>query len=77
MARITIEDCLDQTQNRFLLVHMAAKRVRQLRDGARPLVNAPKNEIVVVALREIAAKKVVINKENLESSEDVPEKSPS
>jgi len=71
VARITIEDCLDQTHNRFLLVHMAAKRVRQLRDGAQPLVNAPKNEVVVVALREIAAQKVVIK--NQEPSEDVEE----
>ncbi len=72
MARITIEDCLDQTHNRFLLVHMAAKRVRQLRDGAQPLVNAPKNEAIVVALREIAAQKVVIKKKQ-EPSEDVKE----
>lgn len=69
MARITIEDCLDQVPNRFLLVHMAAKRVRQLRDGAPPLVHAPKNEMVVVALREIAAKKVAIKKDGAPSEE--------
>jgi DNA-directed RNA polymerase subunit omega len=72
VARITVEDCLDQTHNRFLLVHMAAKRVRQLRDGAQPLVNAPKNEMIVVALREIAARKIVVDNSQ-ESSEDVEE----
>ena len=60
MARITIEDCLDKVENRFELVHMAAKRVRQIREGSEYLVSAPKNEDIVVALREIAAGKVVI-----------------
>ena len=65
MARITIEDCLKRTHNRFLLVHMAAKRVRQLRKGAEPLVVC-KNKDVVVALREIAAGQVF----RLEEGED-------
>ena len=55
MARVTIEDCLKKVNNRFTLVHLGAKRVIQLRKGATPLVNAPKNKEVVVALREIAA----------------------
>ena len=54
MARVTVEDCLRQVPNRFSLVHMAAKRVRQLREGAPPMI-AVKNKEVVVALREIAA----------------------
>jgi DNA-directed RNA polymerase subunit omega len=58
MARITVEDCLDKVENSFELVHVAAQRVRQLREGADPLVDAPKNEDIVVALREIAAGKV-------------------
>lgn len=57
MARITVEDCLRQVDNRFQLIHLAAKRVRQLRKGAPPLVNS-KNKDVVLALREIAAGKV-------------------
>lgn len=57
MARITVEDCLKQVDNRFNLIHMAAKRVRLLRKGDEPLV-ASKNTDVVVALREIAAGKV-------------------
>lgn len=63
MARITVEDCLKQVPNRFLLVNMVAKRVRQIREGSEYLVNAPKNEDIVVALREVAAGKVVIHSE--------------
>ena len=62
MARITIEDCLKRVPNRFLLVHMAAKRVRLMREGSEYLVSSAKNEDVVVSLREIAADKVFIKK---------------
>jgi len=54
MARITVEDCLKKVDNRFELIHLSAKRVRQLRKGAEPLVQS-KNTDVVVSLREIAA----------------------
>lgn len=57
MARVTVEDCLDKVDNRFSLVHLTAKRVRQLREGAPPYIDR-KNKEVVVALREIAAGKV-------------------
>ncbi len=60
MARITIEDCLKRVKNRFLLVNMAAKRVRQIREGSEYLVSSPKNEDIVVSLREIAAGKITI-----------------
>ena len=60
MARITIEDCLKRVKNRFLLVNMAAKRVRQIREGSEYLVSSPKNEDIVVSLRETAAGKIVI-----------------
>ncbi|OGP60277.1 MAG: DNA-directed RNA polymerase subunit omega [Deltaproteobacteria bacterium RBG_13_49_15] len=63
MARITVEDCLKRVKNRFLLVHMAAKRVRQIREGSEYLVSSPKNEDIVVALREIAAGKVLVKDE--------------
>ena len=58
MARVTIEDCLRRVPNRFALVHLAAKRVRQFHKGAPALVKSDNKEIVV-ALREIAAGKVV------------------
>jgi DNA-directed RNA polymerase subunit omega len=54
MARITVEDCLKKVDNRFELIHLSAKRVRQLRKGSEPLVQS-KNTDVVVSLREIAA----------------------
>ena len=58
MARVTIEDCLKKVSNRFVLVHLGAKRVIQLRKGATPLYDAPKNKEIVLALREIAAGEV-------------------
>ena len=60
MARITVEDCLKRVPNRFRLVNIAAKRVRQIREGSEYLVSSPKNEDIVVALREIAAGKIDI-----------------
>ncbi|OPL13655.1 MAG: DNA-directed RNA polymerase subunit omega [delta proteobacterium ML8_D] len=63
MARITIEDCLENLPNRFALVHLAIERVKQLRKGAQPLVKC-KNREIVLALREIAQDKVKF--ENLE-----------
>ena len=62
MARITIEDCLEKVPNRFKLVNMVARRVRQIREGSEFLVSSPKNEDIVVALREIAAGKIVEKK---------------
>ncbi len=58
MARITVEDCQERVDNRFLLVQMAIKRVRQYREGYEPLVDS-RNKEVVTALREIAAGKVM------------------
>jgi DNA-directed RNA polymerase subunit omega len=59
MARITVEDCLQQVPNRFLLVMVSAKRTKQLFKGAQPLIeNKANNRKVVLALREIAAGKV-------------------
>ncbi len=43
-----------------MLVHMAAKRVRQIREGSEYLVSSPKNEDIVVSLREVAAGKVYL-----------------
>ncbi|NJB67036.1 DNA-directed RNA polymerase subunit omega [Desulfobaculum xiamenense] len=58
MARITVEDCLEQVNNRFMIVQMAIKRVKQYREGYEPLVEC-KNKEIVTALREIAAGKVI------------------
>jgi DNA-directed RNA polymerase subunit omega len=55
MARITIEDCMEQIPNRFQLVRMASIRAKQLKKGARPLLTSEENKEVVMSLREIAA----------------------
>lgn len=64
MARITVEDCIKKIPNRFVLVNLAAKRVRQIREGSELLVSSPKNEDVVKALREIAAGKVTLKQDS-------------
>jgi DNA-directed RNA polymerase subunit omega len=59
MARVTVEDCLEKVDNRFLLVMLAAKRVKQLYKGGKPLIdNRATNKNVVISLREIAAGKI-------------------
>ena len=56
MARITVEDCLEQVPNRFSLVLVAAERTKQLLKGANVLIdNEGDNKEVVTALREVAA----------------------
>jgi DNA-directed RNA polymerase subunit omega len=57
MARITVEDCLKKVNNRFALIHMVSKRVRQLRKGDEPTISS-KNRDIVISLREIAAGKI-------------------
>lgn len=55
MARITVEDCLDNVDNRFDLVMLASKRARQLATGGKePLVKEDSDKVTVIALREIA-----------------------
>ena len=74
MARVTVDDCLRRVSNRFMLVHTVAKRVRQIREGAQYLVHSPKNEDIVIALREIGAGKVSIEEVVEEVVEEVEEK---
>ena len=54
MARITVEDCSDKIPNMFQLVLVAAKRARQLANGAEAMVEWENDKPTVVALREIA-----------------------
>jgi DNA-directed RNA polymerase subunit omega len=64
MARITVEDCLDNVDNRFDLVMLATKRARQLATGGKePLVKAGTDKVTVIALREIA--EGLVTKESL------------
>lgn len=55
MARITVEDCLENVENRFELVMVASKRARQIQTGGRdPMVPLENDKPTVLALREIA-----------------------
>ena len=54
MARITVEDCLDNIENIFEMVLVAAKRARRIAHGAEPLVSLDNDKPTVLALREIA-----------------------
>jgi DNA-directed RNA polymerase subunit omega len=62
MARVTVEDCLFNVDSRFTLVHLAVRRVLQMRHGAPvTLENVKANKEVVLALREIAAGKITLD----------------
>ena len=65
MARLTVEDCLENVDNRFELVLVASRRARQIAMGADPLVPLDNDKPTVLALREIA--------ENLINSDTVEE----
>lgn len=54
MARITVEDCLDNIPNIFEMVLVAAKRARRVAHGADPLVELENDKPTVIALREIS-----------------------
>ena len=66
MARITVEDCLENINNRFELVLTATKRARQIGHGADPLVEEENDKPTVIALREIA--EVTVRPAHLEDS---------
>ena len=62
MARITVEDCLKQIPNRYEMVKLAAKRVKQLAvDGRDPTVDPQADKPTVISLREIAAGLVTLD----------------
>jgi DNA-directed RNA polymerase subunit omega len=67
MARITVEDCLEHVENRFDLVLLAARRARQIAQGADPLVAPENDKPTVIALREIAEN--LINTESMDEME--------
>ena len=54
MARITVEDCLENIDNIFEMVLVAAKRARRVAHGADPMVELENDKPTVIALREIA-----------------------
>lgn len=83
MARITVEDCLENVDNRFQLVLVAAKRARQLSQGAEACVPKENDKPTVLALREIAGGFVtnaILDEESpvpgLEAEDDATEQNP-
>lgn len=73
MARVTVEDCLENVDNRFALVHITAQRTKQLYRGSQRLVEC-KNRNIVAALREIADGKVSPLENPGEKEEKPPKK---
>ncbi len=72
MARITVEDCLEQIPNRFSLVLVAAERTKQLLKGAGELIEDNRsNKEIVTALREIAANRVQADLSAFDENESV------
>ncbi len=71
MARVTVEDCLENVDNRFELVLVASKRARQLAMGKEPLVDEENDKPTVIALREIA--EGLVGPEILDEVPEVPE----
>ncbi len=69
MARVTVEDCLENVDNRFELVLVASKRARQVAMGAPPLLEEENDKPTVIALREIAEN--LVNAEILNEVEPV------
>ena len=69
MARVTVEDCLDNVDNRFELVLVAAKRARQIAMGAQPMLVEENDKPTVLALREVAEN--LVNAEILKEVEPV------
>ena len=78
MARVTVEDCLDNVENRFELVMVASKRARQLATGGKdPMVQEESDKPTVIALREIAegliSQDILSREEELEAEEELAE----
>jgi DNA-directed RNA polymerase subunit omega len=72
MARVTVEDCLDNVDNRFELVMLASRRARALRNyTTEALVPEENDKPTVIALREIA--EGLISHEMLDSQEISPD----
>jgi len=72
VARITVEDCLEQIPNRFSLVLIAAERTKQLVQGEEPLIaDTRANKEVVIALREIASGRVSVDLSDFDENESL------
>ena len=78
MARVTVEDCLENVDNRFELVMVASKRARLVATGGKdPLVAEESDKPTVIALREIAeglvTADILIREDEIEAEEELAE----
>ena len=78
MARVTVQDCLENVANRFELVMVASKRARQIATGGKdPLVEEESDKPTVSALREIAeglvTADILTREDELEAEEELAE----
>jgi DNA-directed RNA polymerase subunit omega len=78
MARVTVEDCLENVSNRFELVMVASKRARQLATGGKdPMVQDESDKPTVIALREIAdgmiTPDILAREEEMEAEQELAE----
>ena len=78
MARVTVEDCLENVANRFELVMVASKRARQMATGGKePLVQEESDKPTVIALREIAeglvTPDILIREDEMDAEEELAE----
>ncbi|MFT6050481.1 MAG: DNA-directed RNA polymerase subunit omega [Halioglobus sp.] len=78
MARVTVEDCLENVDNRFELVMVASKRARLIATGGKdPLVAEESDKPTVIALREIAeglvTADILIREDEIEAEEELAE----
>ncbi len=62
MARVTVEDCIEQVPNRFELVVLTSERARNISSGAPLTIERNNDKNPVIALREIAAGNIDIEK---------------
>ncbi len=79
MARVTVEDCVEQIPNRFELVLLAAQRARNISRGEEMTVDRDNDKNPVVALREIAGQTIGLDKleaDLLKSLSRAPEPEP-
>lgn len=58
MIKPPLEALLGRVENKYALVIVAAKRARQLKEGALPMVEVDSGNPVTVALEEISAGKI-------------------
>ncbi len=78
MARVTVEDCLENVDNRFELVMVASKRARQIATGGKsPLVDEESDKPTVIALREIAdgliTPDILLREDELDAEDELAE----